>query len=72
MRLDDMLAHVEKEYHLDFIELIQTGMATSGYMDHIEWCPECKKAISMAAHEHRGIYRCTGMHGSKADEDKYL
>jgi hypothetical protein len=72
MRLDEILSHVEKEYHLDFIELIQTGMATAEYMDHTEWCEECKEAIKLAAKEHRGIYRCTGMHGSTADEDRFL
>lgn len=72
MKLEEMLSHVEKEYHLDFIELVQTGMASSEYMDHTEWCVECKLALQMAATEHRGIFRCTGMHGSKADEDKFL
>jgi hypothetical protein len=72
MRLDEMLCHVEKEYHLDFIELLQTGLAVSNYMDHMEFCSGCKHALHLAAKDRRGIFRLHGLHGSKADNISYL
>jgi hypothetical protein len=59
IKTQNLLALIDKEYHLDFLEYLYYGVSTPEFYQYMVQSSGCKIALDEAARHNRGFFRFT-------------